>query len=211
MEEPVVESGEPARGETQHHNAATTTPPPAIEDGLLPGGAGGVSTPTWVRNWLIGLSVVLGLQTLFMCSAATLMGVAAVPLILMADGSSVYSEDVARQFTYLVQDGDIDGYLELYKDNDASVERDHVRAEFERVLASIDTSASLTYSADQVVRFKDKKTGEKILRMDLAAYNWGTGNSIGRGITLWVLEDELPDIVLTGRNGRDLNSGDIVW
>ena len=89
--------------------------------------------------------------------------------------------------------------------------RDRVRAEFETVLASVDASASIDYSADQVVRFTDKETDERILRMDLAAYNWNTGNQIGRGITVWVLEEELPEVVLTGRKGRELDGGEYVW
>lgn len=169
------------------------------------------SIPQWVRNWLIALTVIVALQVLLTCGTMTFAGLAASFVPFGMDDAYMDTEDVSQQLTYLVQDRDIDGYLELYRDDDATVDRDRVRAEFEKVLASVDASASIDYSADQVVRFTDKETDERILRMDLAAYNWNTGNQLGRGITVWVLEEELPEVVLTGRKGRELDGGEYVW
>jgi len=184
--------------------------PPAV---LEPADGQSVSSsvPQWVRNWLIALTVVVALQVLLTCGSVTFASLAASFVPFGMDDAYMDTEDVSQQLTYLVQDRDIDGYLELYRDDDATVDRDRVRAEFEKVLASVDASASIDYSADQVVRFTDKETDERILRMDLAAYNWNTGNQLGRGITVWVLEEELPEVVLTGRKGRELDGGEYVW
>lgn len=211
VDELASTAGEPSPDATRFDGAARAAQPPVIEGGHLPGASSGVPVPTWVRNWLIALSIVVGLQVLLTCGTMAVAGLAAGSLPFAVDDSFMSSEDVAQQFTYLVQDGDVDGYLELYRDDDASVDRDRVRADFEKVLSSIDTSAGVDYSADQVVRFTDKETGEQILRIDLAAYNWNTGNPIGRGVTLWALEEELPDVVLTGRKSRELDGGEYVW
>lgn len=211
-----IEAGAPAaersvtEGGPAEDPSAGAPVPPAIIQPVQPLPAR-EQVPNWVRNWLIALSVVMGIQVLAVCGSVAIAGLAASSMPFAFDDSYMDSEDVATQLTYLVQDGDLEGYLELYRDDDASVDRDRVRAEFEKVLASVDTSAGIDYSADQVVRFTDKETDERILRMDLAAYNWNTGNQLGRGITVWVLEEELPEVVLTGRKGRELDGGEYVW
>lgn len=171
-----------------------------------------VGTPGWVRTWLIVLSVVVGLQVLSSCGGLALMGAAVgATSMFMGDGYYLESEAVTREISYLVEDGDLEGYLDLYGDDDPTVDRDQVQAEFKKVLASVDASASIEYSADQVMRYTDKKSGEDILRIDMSRYNFNTGSRLGRGMSVWVLAEDLPDVTLTGRKGRELSGGELVW
>lgn len=189
--------------------------PPPVTYPAVPGtpapAAPSAGIPAWVRTWLIILSVVVGLQVLFTCGALVLVGAATGAAGVFMDDSYIESEGVAQEISYLVEDGDLEGYLALYRDDDPTVDRDQVRAEFEKVAASVDASVSAEYSADQVVRYEDKETGEELLRIDMSRYDWNTGNQLGRGLTVWVLAGDLPDVTLTGRKGRELSGGEYVW
>lgn len=177
---------------------------------------GSSSVPGWVRTWLIVLSVVVGLQLLLTIGGLIVASLSVTAPFLMYgpggfDDTYMQADGVAQEITYLLQDDDVEGYMDLYPEDDPTVDREQVREDFERAVASLETSASIDYTADQVVRYEDGATGEEILRVDMSCYDWNTGEMIGRGLTVWVLADDLPETVLTGVDGRELGDAEYAW
>lgn len=172
--------------------------------------------PRTVRTWLIVLSVIVSVQLLLTVGsivAAMCVGWGSYGLFGAGmDDSYTSTEAVATQLELLLQDGDVDGYMDLYRADDASVELDEVRADFEKTVESLEsTSTTLDYSIEQATLYEDEESGEQVAHMVFAGYDWETGGSVGRRMSIWVLYDELPDVVLTGKEGRELDSGEMLW
>lgn len=169
------------------------------------------------RTWLLVLSIIVGVQVvLTLCMGAGMMMYMAGPFGLggwMPDDQAFMAGDAAAsEVGYLIQTGDVDGYLDLFRPDDPSVDRDAVRAEFEAVLASAEaTRTGFEYMPDQVVLYKDQDSGEKIARVTISGTDWNTGMPRGKRLAVWVLVDELPEVVLTGREGRTLDQGSLAW
>lgn len=172
--------------------------------------------PRSVRTWLVTLSVIVGVQ-LVLVVAAAMAG-----MFLYWDSYGVLggyedsfgnTEMVATEIEMLVEDGDVDGYMELYGTDDTSYDADEVRSDFEATVASFDASATapVDYSVDAAMLYEDEETGEKIAQMTLTAYDWNTGNMVGRRMVVFVLYDDMPEIVLTGKEGRELGNAETLW
>ena len=169
------------------------------------------------RTWLITLSVIVGVQMVLIgCLGVAVAGSWFSPFGMMEmfpdDGAYLAGEAVASEVGYLIQTGDADGYMALFPDEDESVDREAARVEFEAVVDSLgDADATVEYTADQVVLYEDVATGDRIARVALSGYDFETGRVRGKRLTVWVLYDEVPDIVLTSREGRELGEGELLW
>lgn len=172
--------------------------------------------PRSVRTWLMTLSIIVGVQLLLVVAAA-LAGMfvwwGSYGALGGYDDSFNNMETVATEIEMLVQDGDVEGYMDLYGADDSSYDADEVRDDFEKTTASFDASATMPvdYSVDSAMLYEDEETGETIAEMMLTAYDWNTGNMIGRRMVVWVLYDELPEVVLTGKEGRELGNAETLW
>lgn len=160
------------------------------------------------RIWLIILSVAVGMQALVLLAGGVYIvaSISGMGLFGMPDDEAfLQTQRVGTEISTLAQDGDVDGYMALYRDDDASVDRDKMRSDFEAVLASLESTDSVPeYSVDTAVEYTDDATGEKVVSMSLSAFDYTTGEPRGRRMEVWVLYEELPDVVLTGDGDRDL-------
>lgn len=169
------------------------------------------------RTWLLVLSIVVGVQLILTaCMGVGMMMYVAGPFglggVFPDDQAFMVGDVVASEVGYLIQTGDMDGYLGLFETNDRSVDRDAVRAEFEAVLASAETTpTSFEYTYDQVFLYEDQDSGEQLARVTISGMDWNTGTVRGKRLVVWVVVDELPDVVLTGREGRTLDQGRLAW
>lgn len=171
--------------------------------------------PRWVRTWLMTLSVTVGVLVLLvvgsvMVGLVTWWG--SYSLIGGYGDSFADTESVATEIELLLQDGDVDGYMDLYRAEDDSYDVDKVRADFVKTVESLDESATtIDYSVEQATLYEDETSGEKVARMTLSAYDWNTGNPVGRPMTVWAVYEELPNVVLTGKEGRELGNAEMLW
>ena len=169
------------------------------------------------RTWLITLSVIMGVQMVLIgCLGVAALGSWLSPFSMVDvfpdDNAYMAGETVASEVGYLIQTADADGYMALYAEDDDTVDRDAVRAEFEAVIESLgETGATVEYTADQIVLYEDTATGDRIARIACSGYDYETGRVRGKRLTVWVLYDEIPDIVLTSRDGRELGRGELLW
>lgn len=122
------------------------------------------------------------------------------------------ADQMAMEVGYLIVDGDIEAYLDLYEAGDSSVDLASVQADFEEVAEkATEAQGNIEYMSDMMpIVYEDEDTGETIVRITVSGMDYRTGTPSGGRLTIHILYDD-GDMTLTGREGRDLSTTSTMW
>jgi hypothetical protein len=124
----------------------------------------------------------------------------------------VLAEQMAMDVGYLIVDGDLDAYLDLYKVDDPHMDRASVEADFNAVAEKARAlEGQVEYMSDSMpILYEDESTGETIVRVTVAGTDFESGRSSGGRLTVYVLLSD-DGTTLTGREGRELKTTGTIW
>lgn len=119
------------------------------------------------------------------------------------------SEEVVSDVGYLLSQGDVEEYMELYAEDDAYIDRAEVRDDF--VKASAAATGSVDFMSDMnMSSYIDAETDETIVEVILSGADSYTGMPRGPRLRVYAIQTE-GDWLLTGIKGRDVEADDTYW
>ena len=125
------------------------------------------------------------------------------------DEMFMLSDQVSSDVGYLIERDDVDGYMELYSAEDKSVDREAVRADFERMAA--ESTGTIDYmSGMQMSVYTDSVSDERILEVALQTCEPYSGVPTGPRLRVYAMQTD-DGWRLTGRSGRSFQMDDTYW
>lgn len=158
------------------------------------------------KKTVLVLSIIAGLE------AVIILGLAAVlvfqycmwgpyPYDPGMENAWIVTDDLGYQVGDYLIDGDVDAYMDLYDEDDDSVDFAAVKDDFLRVSEVATETAE--YMTESYMIYEDKDTGDTIVRTTVSGTDWNTGRSIGGRLSIYVNVDTM---MLTGKAGRTLEA-----
>jgi len=125
-------------------------------------------------------------------------------MVPSAEDAELYAkgEEVGLEVGYLVEEKDLDGYMALYREGDASVDMAEVEAAFTKAMDRTGDEP-LEFYSEYTTAYEDKDTGERLVRITVSGENIMGSGGTGVRLVVWALVDEA-GVVLSGGEGRDL-------
>lgn len=166
---------------------------------------------------LIVLGIIVGVQAVVILGLVVVVasfGFFAPFGMTMMDDEAVWiaTEDVAFEVRALLEQGDVDRYVALYRADDPHVDLERVTRDFELAAERVEgRQDSFDVYPGMWEVFVDAESGERLMRVDLDVSDWASGRSITR-LRVWVsLDANDAPVVLTGNVGRDLEMDPSYW
>jgi len=112
------------------------------------------------------------------------------------------TDQVSSDVGYLLDKGDVEGYMDLYDPSDTHVDLAKAREDFVR--AAAETTGTLDYmGGTEFSSYVDTKTDETVLEMTISGVESYSGMPRGPRLRVYVVQTE-DGWRLTGRTGRTM-------
>ncbi|PKQ38336.1 MAG: hypothetical protein CVT59_03690 [Actinobacteria bacterium HGW-Actinobacteria-1] len=174
-----------------------------------------VVAPPAQRKTVIFLSIAVAIQSLIILGMVIVLAVVLFNYGGLPWGGGpdeemmMLTEQVTSDVGYMLEERDVEGYMDLYDNGDTHVDLAKVRADFEK--AASETSGTLGFmSSMEYMGYTDTKTDETILELTLGGQDPYSGMPQGGRLRVYVVQTD-DGWRLTGRTGRSLEPSDMYW
>lgn len=187
-----------------------TPPAPPLPVGAAP--VAQRSTAVVVLGTIVAIQAVVILGLLLALGSMAFFGPFGMMDIGFDDENYLLADDVGYEVRALLERGDLEGYLEMYDEDDPKVDRAKVRKDFETAAEGAGRrDSSFEVYPGMWQEFRDTESDDRLMRLDLEMTDWNTGRSVSR-LRVWVrLDQPSGEIVLTGNLDRQLESVGMPW